>query len=215
MEGKGKQTNLNLEKINWEQTTKIFALEKASYLERINKGLDRYPGSREILGILAGLGVVGLAVLMPGLVKVLASQVRAAERQRYQRLWKSLAKRKLVEISEEKGVTTVKITEDGLKTALKYKLSEVRVKKPKNWDGQFRLVIFDVPEKKKASRDHFRQSLKGAGFYMLNKSVFVHPYPCFDEVEFLRQVHNVGGEVTFAIASQIESAKDLKRYFDL
>lgn len=53
------------------------------------------------------------------------------------------------------------------------------------------------------------------GFYMLQKSVWVHPYPCFDEIEFLRQVYNVGINVTYILAEKIENAEDLKDHFKL
>ena len=207
--------NFNLEKIDWEKVKEIFTPEKESFMAKARRKIEKYPHSDETLSILAGIGAIGLMFLMPGLATVIAPAVRRAEYQRYQRMWRGLARRKLVEIKEDDEGTIVEITEEGVRRALKYKISQMKIKKPASWDGQWRIVIFDVPEQKKRARDVFRQYLLQLDFYMLNRSVFVHPYPCFDEVEFLRQITGVGGEVTFITASSIETADDLKKHFDL
>ena len=126
-----------------------------------------------------------------------------------------MEKQKLVKITYKAGDTIVEITQDGLIKALKYKLNDIKVKKPKSWDKMWRVIIFDVPEKKRKCRDDFRYYLQKAGFYSLNESVYVHPYPCFDEVEFLRQVTGTGGDVTYLVANSIETSTKLLDHFDL
>jgi len=128
---------------------------------------------------------------------------------------KRLKRQNLVKIVYEDGLPVVKITEQGRLRALRYKLEEMEVKKPKVWDRKWRLVIFDIPEKHKRMREIFRNHLKIMGFYMLQKSVWVHPYPCSQEIEFLRQIYNVGINVTYIVAEKIESSDNLKSYFRL
>jgi DNA-binding transcriptional regulator PaaX len=77
------------------------------------------------------------------------------------------------------------------------------------------LVIFDVEETRRGLRDRFREKLGKLGFYRLNDSVFVHPYPCFDEIEFIRNYYFVGAEVTYILAEKIEDDVKLRRVFDL
>lgn len=50
------------------------------------------------------------------------------------------------------------------------------------WDHQWRIVIFDIPQEMHRQRNNFRNKLKSLGFYMLQKSVFVFPYPCEEEL---------------------------------
>lgn len=201
--------------VDWERASKIFTPEKENYLERVRKNLDRYPLAKDALSIIAGFGFVSLAMLMPGLAGVIAKEVRQAERDKFRRRLARWKAQKLVEIEEGPNGPMVKITENGLKRALQYKLEAMEVKKPKRWDELWRIVIFDVAENKRERRDRFRQYLKQLGFYMLNRSVFIHPYPCFDEIEFLRQITSVGKEVTYIVAKSVESSADLRRYFDL
>ena len=42
-----------------------------------------------------------------------------------------------------------------------------------NWDGKWRIVIFDIPEQKRLIRDLFRRNLKKWGFKHLQKSVWI------------------------------------------
>jgi len=53
------------------------------------------------------------------------------------------------------------------------------------------------------------------GFYMLQKSVWVYPYPCFDEIEFLRQIYKVEINVTYILAKSIENSEYLADNFQL
>lgn len=43
----------------------------------------------------------------------------------------------------------------------------------RDWDGKWRIVVFDIPESKRLVRDVFRNRLKGWGFIQLQKSVWV------------------------------------------
>lgn len=61
-------------------------------------------------------------------------------------------------------------------------------KKFKNddWDGQWKVVIFDIPESKKRERNMFRSILKRKGFIKLQNSVFVSPFAEFEELNLIR-----------------------------
>ena len=201
--------------IDLEKAEKIFAPEKETILKKLSRTTEKYPLTKDVLVLLAGVGFLSLAVLMPGLAKLAASAARQ-ERGNFRRRLKRLEQRKLVKISYDvKGEPVVEITQNGLQQALHYKFEEMEIKKPRKWDGKWRVVIFYVPEGKKRLRDRLREKLKALGFYSLNKSVFVHPFPCFDEIEFIRQVFLVGGEVTYLVAEKIENDPHLLTWFGL
>ena len=46
----------------------------------------------------------------------------------------------------------------------------------KKWDRKWRVVIFDIQEELKQTRERFRSKLKELGFGMLQESVFISPY---------------------------------------
>lgn len=129
---------------------------------------------------------------------------------------RSLYKSKLIEEREEKdGKITLIISEAGKKKVLSYQVEEMVIKKPKVWDKKWRLVIFDIPEKKRKIRDALRLKLQELGFYELQKSVFVHPFDCKDEIDFIVEFFELRPFVRFAIVESIDNELHLKKIFKL
>lgn len=107
------------------------------------------------------------------------------------------------------------LTKNGKRRILKYSLDELTIEKPNSWDGRWRLVIYDVPKSKKYLRDVFRGTLKNLGFYQLQESVWLYPFPCEPQVTFLREYYDVGGEVVYVVASELEDDAPYRTYFNL
>lgn len=209
---------LSFEKIDWEKAGKIFNADKKLILEQLKKTDERYPSSAELLKILAGGMFIALSFVFPALPLAIAPFIidgRKYKRYRLHQTVDRLKRQKLVEIIDKDGQTLVKITERGKIRALQYKIDDIKIDKKKVWDRKWRIVIFDIPEKHKSMRDIFRLRLKKLGFYLLQDSVWVHPYPCFDQVEFLRQIYAVGINVRYIIADRIENAEDLVSHYGL
>lgn len=211
------ESKLALKDVDWEKVAKIFEPEKKTILDALRKEINRYPRSREVLYLLGAGVLLGGTILFPGLPQIVAPLVGGWEGYRRGRLSqtvKRFKKQKLVKIEEENGEQIVRITKNGIVRALKYKLEEMKIKKPKIWDKKWRLIIFDIPEKKKWFREIFRERLKILGLYRLQESVYVYPYPCFNEIEFLRQIYRVPFEVKYVVAERIEEQEDLSKHFD-
>ena len=54
------------------------------------------------------------------------------------------------------------------------------------WDGQWRLVLWDVPMDRNAQREKLRRRLRNRGFGWLQNSVWITPDPLTEEAELLR-----------------------------
>lgn len=197
---------------------KLFYNDKENLLHALRRGTERYPYVKEILLILAAGTVISAAFLMPGVARLLSPSVwqgREYKRNRLGQVLKRFRKQKIIEVVDTSEGPIVRITQNGLMKALKYKLGEMKIKSKDTWDKKWRVVIFDIPEAKKRLRDEFREKLKQVGFYQLQKSVFVHAFPCADEIEFLRQVYRVDIDVTTIIASHIEGEDRIKDFFHI
>ena len=137
-------------------------------------------------------------------------------RQALQRAINSLYTSHLVkEKNNRDGTTTLILTENGKQRALRFNIEKLEIKKQKIWDKKWRIVAFDIPEKKKRGRDALRQKLQELNFYQLQKSVFVCPYPCEKEIHFLCEFFNIGGFVNIIIADNIYNDVKLKHNFKL
>ena len=113
------------------------------------------------------------------------------------------------------GTHTLILTDKGRQWALTYKLEKMLISTPEKWDKKWRIVMFDIPEKYRRTRNLFRIQLRMLGFRELQKSVFVHPYPCIDEIEYVAKFYRIGKYVRFIIADSIDNEAYLKRSFDL
>lgn len=76
-------------------------------------------------------------------------------------------------IDEEKLI--LKLTDRGLDQAIWAKLRE---EEGRDWDGNWTLVSFDIPEKRRAVRDLLRSRLKEWGFVPWQKSLWASKKNC-------------------------------------
>lgn len=127
-----------------------------------------------------------------------------------------LEKQKLVEVFEdENGRQAVKLTKNGKQKILKYAIEELEIIKPKVWDRKWRLVIYDIPSKKKRLQNIVRGILKRLGFLQLQQSVYLIPFPCFDEMEFLREYYGLGENIKILTATNLEEDAVYRTYFGI
>lgn len=127
----------------------------------------------------------------------------------------SLYKSKLVKQKNNKdGTTTFILSAEGKKIALTYNLENMTIFKHL-WDKKWRIVIFDIPEKIKKVREALRYHLKRLGFMELQHSVFVLPFECRNEMEYLIEFYNIRRFVRYIEAHYIDSELDLKHKFCL
>jgi len=128
----------------------------------------------------------------------------------------ALYQSKLIDFKDRgDGVVQIVLADGGRKKAIQYNIDKLKLEKPKRWDGKWRIVCFDIPKDRKKVREALRFHLKRLGFHQLQKSVFVHPYPCWDEVDFLIEIYKVRPYVREVTASHIDNELHLKRIFGL
>jgi len=89
------------------------------------------------------------------------------------------------------------------------------LKKPRRWDGRWRVLIFDIPEKRKPMRQKLRTMLRSSGFYLLQDSVWVYPYDCEDFVALLKSDLKIGSSLLYMIVDEMEGDKSLRQHFEL
>lgn len=84
------------------------------------------------------------------------------------------------------------------------------------WDGKWRVVIFDIPQELHYRRVRFGRKLKSLGFYMLQKSVFVFPYQCEDELGSICGKLEINDYVDVITANDIGfKESEIKKFFNL
>ncbi|MBI5220608.1 MAG: CRISPR-associated endonuclease Cas2 [Candidatus Liptonbacteria bacterium] len=113
------------------------------------------------------------------------------------------------------GNIRITLLKNGRRFVLTDKLDNLKIKRPIAWDGKWRLVIFDIPHDQRRARDAFREKLTDLGFHQLQKSVFIIPFPCEKELDFIMTYWNVQDHVLLLYVSSFEGEAKLKHHFGL
>lgn len=166
-------------------------------------------------GFSASLVMPGLPIGLKAIIDVLEEGKRKPTRKQLRHTLKNLEKKKIISLKEVDGEVLVTFKEKGKELLLRYKIDELKIKKPKKWDGKWRIVAFDIPEKKKLAREVLRHKLKDLGFCPLQRSVFVFPYECQREIELVKRVYEVGPFLRFIVADSIDNQEKLIKKFNL
>src|SRR3989338_1452058 len=187
------------------------------------------PRTKEVLALLGAGTFLAVSIIFPGFpmaAKPFIDIVKEAGRNKRQKEWerfnlwrlrqviKRMQNSKLVEVKEEKGVPIIKITHKGKQKLLRYKIDEM-VLDESNWDSKWRLVIYDVQTGKRANSEMFRIMLNKLRFLKLQKSVYLTPFKCEDEIEYLRLLFEIGNEVQILKVGSLENEAAYRRYFGI
>jgi len=108
----------------------------------------------------------------------------------------------------------LQLTERARKRILE-KDTETSLTIPRRWDGWWRVVIYDIPENRKHSRESLQQKLKLYGFVPLQKSVYITPFPCLEEIEQFAVQRNVDAYITYFEAKNLANATEMIKVFSL
>lgn len=107
-----------------------------------------------------------------------------------------------VETIKNEGRVLVKLTDKG-----KNHVAIEKALKIDKWDGKFRVVIFDIPEKNRKVRDVLRRRLKEWGFKYLQKSLWVSKKDIAEPMrEFIKEL-GMEKWVNILVCTDIGSAR--------
>lgn len=87
--------------------------------------------------------------------------------------------------------------------------------KARRWDRRYRLIIFDIPEKRKQIREHLRFEMQEVGFLRIQDSSWVYPYDCEEFIALLKADLHIGKDVLYAVVEEIDNDKWIRKYFNL
>lgn len=161
------------------------------------------------LGVLI-IGTAGALAAAPGLAYgaklFLPETEREKEKRRQKRLHQAmqrLKERGLVRLFSSAEGTRVEVTEAGRESLRQTLYDRVRPEYGKTWDKQWRIVTYDIPEERKDARDALRRLLEGIGFYQMQQSIYVAPYPCKEEITALTEFYRVKSYVSYIEAQSL------------
>lgn len=175
---------------------------------------------KAILSTVFALGGLSVALIAPKMTKVLAKfepqfMKNKFRKYSFNRSFTRLKSSGLIVFEKTERGNFARLTLKGEAKLRQLKLKDYKLKKPKRWDGKWRLLIFDVQEERKNIRDKIRYTLKQIGFIYLQDSVWVYPYDCEDIIMLLKADFKIGKDLLYVIADSIENDKYIRKSFNL
>lgn len=177
--------------------------------------------AKQILVTVGIAGVVVLAAAAPGVLYAAKlfdkDQRRFSKKDRTQKAAQAirrLQKNRLIVVKERRGKFVVELTKEGKRKFKEIQFENLQITKPPRWDKKWRIVIFDIPEKSfKRARDVLRGKLKEWDFYPLQKSVWVCPWPCENEIQLVAELYGIAPYVNIVVAEKILEDLSIRKHF--
>lgn len=173
------------------------------------------------MAVLAAVGAVGLltlALAAPNAVQLLRLFKKNDRRYRtpayVSKTVARLHRQGWIQIFVQNGEQVIRLTERGQRELLRYQLKKKRLEKRK-WDGKWRLLIFDIKERRRSARDRARQDMITFGFVRLQDSAWVYPYECEEVVTLLKAQYRIGREMLYLVTDHFEGDEMLRKKFEI
>jgi DNA-binding transcriptional regulator PaaX len=176
------------------------------------------PTPKKVLLLLLGGVLLGFTYSPSGQRKIyneIRREWKKADKQKFKKSIATLQRSKYVSIVQNSdGSYTYKLSTKGKAKALTYQFQEMKIPKH-TWDKKWRFVSFDIPEDHKRARDALRHKLQHLGFQELQKSIFVLPYECENELNFIVEFFKVRKYVRYGVLDSIDNDVQLRKSFGL
>jgi len=174
-----------------------------------------------LIAVLALGPLLFVGAAAPGIISLLShvNSSREYSKKQITNAFYNLKKKKYIEIIQEGNEKMkVKINERGKKKIKELCFEIIEIQKPEIWDKKWRILAFDIPTKPKIynqARNALRQKVKDLGFYQLQKSLWVYPYECEDEILFIAEAYQVQKYVEILKVERLLNDEKLKKVFKL
>ena len=177
-----------------------------------------------VLMFLALGGVAFGGAVVPGMMKALKEfglndKETGFDDKKINNALRQLRRQKLVEIlKDDDGKVSVRLTNGGKERVREFSIDTVFIKKPKKWDRKWRILMFDIPTEPRIynqAREALRIKIKELGFFQMQKSAWVFPYECEDEILFIAEAFEVEKYIEIITAEKMLHENVLKRKFGL
>ena len=173
---------------------------------------------RVVLKTVAIAGALAIILVAPNCAQLLKYALPRKSRKWYyiNTVVQRCIDRGLLEKKEQKGIgAIVCLTQKGKTLLAHYEFGSMTISKPRKWDKKYRIIIFDIKEKRRTTRDALRVWLTRLGFVRLQQSVWVHPYECQEVITLLKAHFHIGKDILYITADSIEDDRWLKENFNL
>lgn len=173
--------------------------------------------AKELLKGFALGGIVVTMFALPNSAQILTlfETSEPRERRRVRRALNGLRERGFLAYEHGAHGSFYRLTKKGEKRLNRIALEQISLPKEQVWDGQWRMVIFDIPNTKKHARNTLVGKLTELGCVQIQKSVYVYPHECRREILLLAEHLGVRKHIVYITATSIDNEQRYLTHFRL
>ena len=173
-----------------------------------------------LLNSLYTAGIMSLAVFAPNAISILkkfniGKKRKSNPKYSVRKAINRLRQKGLIVWEENKKGVFLRLTREGEQSLDLMERKEFKISIPKKWDSKWRIIIFDIKEERKGTREKLRNTLINIGFLKIQNSVWVYPYDCEELMTLIKADLKVGKDILYIIADSIENDSWVKKHFNL
>jgi len=165
-------------------------------------------------GVTAALSI-SPAVLAPAFV-FKAFKKEKAVKKKYMQSAYYLKRHRLLTYSSD--MKKIHLTKKGVARAARHLLAAFSQRNDqqtnRQWDGKWRLFMYDIPAKERIKRDAMRDVIKRIGMTPLQKSVWIYPFDCAEEISLIKKIFSLDdNKARLLVVADIGNDKHLRKQF--
>lgn len=165
---------------------------------------------KNVLKIIGKSLILASAIFAPNMVQLLRPR-NPKEKYKHKRTIKKLFDDKIIYLSGEE----IKLTKRGRELLGLVQIEEIQILPQDEWDRIWHIVCYDIPEFKKKEREYLRLKLIELDFKFIQKSLWVYPYECKEEIAIISQNLGISPFVAYLNTDYLPNQEKLIRYFNL
>ena len=167
-------------------------------------------------GIIAALAI-SPALLVPAIL-IKTARAKPNVRNAFRNAYTYVRRQELIKVaSDMDGSQKFILTQKGKVLALRYHTERIFMERKKGeqyWDKFWRIFIFDIPSLESNKRNALRHFIKRLGMIQLQKSAWVYPYDCSNELKFIKEIFSLSDDnARLVVSSDIGNDKKLREHF--
>lgn len=172
----------------------------------------------EVIRFAAYGGALTATLVAPNIVQALDKPLRTLDKKlddrdklrETQRVVRYMKHQGLLAGSYEHGL---QLTDKARERLAHIELRDLSVQPQQIWDKRWRIIIYDIPEEHKSARNALGSNLLSYGCFQLQKSTWITPFPCREDITALCASYDVDQYVTYFEAIHLDNASVLIRRF--
>jgi len=191
----------------------------SGFVDKVRKRLRQDDVLYDLSLVAASLLVVSVPALAPVAIflKIANKKKLGYSSSQLRNTFYSFRRQGFIAVESKRGRSSLVLTEVAWERISYLSVIHNLSKKMKQkWKGKWYVVLFDIKNERTPARNALRLLLRRLGFVQLQKSAWVFPHDCTDEVNFLRSFFKLNdGELRVIVTEDIGNDADLRIAFGL